>query len=138
MGVKFLLSAFILMLSVKHQQKPPLAIEGLYKGTNCKMSIELKATKQGFNYHLITNKRNQKGIAIASTDNKGHQKQYFVELKGASMDEPSELRKNPHISFSLSADTITIQNTGNSMNYYVQLQECDQKYITLVKSRIKH
>jgi len=138
MGIKLVLSALVLMLLVKQQQKTNSPIEGLYKGTSCKMSILIKAEKQGFSYHLITSKRNLKGTALIGINGDGHQKQYFVQLKDTSMDEPSELRKNPYISFSLSADTITMQNTGNSMNYYVQLQECDEKYITLVKSTAKH
>jgi len=60
-----------------------------------------------------------------------------VELNGAELAEPSELRKSSNITFSLSKDTITIQNTGNAMNYYVQLEleGCDEKYITLVKMK---
>jgi hypothetical protein len=134
MGIKIVLSALLLILSVQQQQNEP-QLEGIYTGTSCKMSIELKAVKQGFSYHLVTNKRSLKGTALISINGTGRQKQYIVQLKGAEMDEPSELRKNPYISFSLSADTITLQNTGNSMNYYVQLQECDEKYITLVKSK---
>ena len=30
-------------------------------------------------------------------------------------------------------DEITIQNSGNAMNYYVKFAECDLKYIHLTK-----
>jgi len=134
MGIKLLSSALMAMLLLTQQQKSKPRLEGTYKGTSCKISIQLRATKQGFRYHLITPKRNVMGTALISLNNK----QYTVQLKGADMDEPSELRSNDYISFSLSKDTITLQNTGNAMNYYVQLQECDAKYIVMVKQKIKH
>jgi hypothetical protein len=30
---------------------------------------------------------------------------------------------------------IRLQNTGNSMNYYVQFEQCDAKYLELVRQR---
>lgn len=131
MGIKLILSALITMLLLTQPQKSRPKLEGIYKNTSCKISIRLRATKQGFSYHLITPKRNVMGTALISH----HNKQYTVQLKDANMDEPSELRSNNYISFSLSEDTITLQNTGNAMNYYVQLQECDEKYIVMVKQK---
>ncbi|RZK93075.1 MAG: hypothetical protein EOO98_00740 [Pedobacter sp.] len=116
------------------QQKQAI-LTGVYKGANCPLTIELTGTKSNYSYYLKCKAKNIKGKAIVSLASDG--KSYNVELKGAEMAEPSELRKSTNITFSLSKDTITIQNTGNSMNYYVQLEldGCDEKYITLVKMK---
>lgn len=121
-----------LIISMLFQHKKT-EINGFYSGTNCEISIELTGTKANYNYHLKSKSKNIKGKAIIYLAGDG--KTYNVELKGAEMAEPSELRKSTNISFSLSKDTITIQNTGNSMNYYVQLEGCSEKYITLMKMK---
>lgn len=127
--------SMILFTILSYLQSNQTAINGVYKGTNCDISIALSGTKSNYSYHLKSKSKNIKGKAVISLASDG--KSYDVELKGAEMAEPSELRKSSNITFSLSKDTITIQNTGNAMNYYVQLEleGCDEKYITLVKMK---
>ncbi|MFV0470407.1 MAG: hypothetical protein ACK5L7_00005, partial [Paludibacteraceae bacterium] len=54
-----------------------------------------------------------------------------LDEEGEQVDDSVELPKE--IQGVLYKNEITIQNTGNSMNYYVKIAECDQKYIHLIK-----
>lgn len=61
----------------------------------------------------------------------------FFTFQGLKDDEPSEdyPAADGNISAESEGDTLSIQNYGNSMNYYVRFSSCDAKYLKLVKQR---
>ncbi|GAA3760397.1 hypothetical protein [Flavobacterium ginsengiterrae] len=129
------------------------SIEGIYEtqlddteSTECKISLQISKTAKGYSYFLKTNKRKLKGIANFTTEKSGEQ---FLKLEGIKWDEyegdisneeendsisnSKELEIPVGISANYVKDTLTIQNYGNSMNYYTILSECGRKYIRLIK-----
>ena len=54
-----------------------------------------------------------------------------IDPEGTKSEEDLELPKD--IQGVLYKDEITIQNSGNAMNYYVKFGECDLMYIHLIK-----
>ncbi len=57
----------------------------------------------------------------------------YAETSMDDDDDGTNARTSSYVGGELEGDTITIQNYGNSMNYYVKLGECGLKYIRLVK-----
>ena len=144
--------------SVKHtfqnvrqsQKKQDLLfeIEGNYKLkkdviTDCKISLSLLYKNGILKYNMETNTRKLSGDAeIELNENRDG---YYITLKDIKWSEylgtidndgaesENDLPLPEDIQGVLYKDEITIQNSGNSMNYYVKLGECDVKYIHLIK-----
>lgn len=120
---------------------------------DCKISIEIIKTKDGYSYSFITKSRKLKGIVLFSTNESGEK---YIVLEGIKWDEydedishedetdsitdsrtePKEFEIPSGIDASYVKDTITIQNYGNAMNSYTKISECDRKYIQLIKNKI--
>lgn len=132
-------------------------IEGTYEtkpeendSGDCKISLEINKTKDGYTYFLKTKTRQLKGIANFITEKSGER---YLVLEGIKWDEYegdiSHEEENDSISDSETSskeleipigidagytkDTLTIQNYGNAMNSYTKLSECGRKYIQLIK-----
>jgi hypothetical protein len=131
------------------------SIEGIYttqtdpgNSSECKISVEIIKTEDGYNYIFKTKSKNLKGIALLDTAESGEK---TVVLKGIKWDyyegDISNEEENDSISVSGSKemetpvdidatyvkDTLTIQNYGNAMNSYTKIEECGRKYIQLIK-----
>jgi hypothetical protein len=113
-------------------KKTETEITGFYKSEKCNMTIEITNHRSDYKYHLVTDNRNEKGKAIISFE-KGKDG-YFIELRDEKVTEPDKMNKIENIHFFVSNDTITLQNYGNSINQYQQIN-CEEKYIILVKNK---
>lgn len=125
------------------------SIQGVYTAVvdsnnddECKLVIKLIKTKGGYSFSLRTNKRNVQGKAKLVIN--GPDEKYILledipwdEYEGNISNEDTVETKDVEIpigiDFFYRKDTLTIQNYGNSMNYYTKFGECGAKYIQLVK-----
>jgi 5-hydroxyisourate hydrolase-like protein (transthyretin family) len=113
-------------------------IEGEYNSfktdefENCNLKINITNHRGNYTYHLISYSKNIKGrlkLSFSKND-------YFAALVGTKISESGKLvKENDPIRIQIQNDTITIQNYGNSMNYYVQLNDCSEKFIKLAKTK---
>lgn len=110
---------------------------------SCKMILILSYKADQLTYKLTTNKRTLADKAeIELNESKDG---YYLTLKniewseneGALNDEGEptdpDVTLPTEIQGTLEKNQITIQNAGNSMNYYVKIGECDLKYIHLIR-----
>ncbi|WP_025142147.1 hypothetical protein [Pedobacter jeongneungensis] len=122
-------------------------IEGKYviqkDDSSCEISLVLFYKRDQLVYKLTTNTRTLTDKAKIEL-NEAKDGYYLTltniewsENEGALNDEGEPI--DPDITLPtevqglLQKNQITIQNAGNSMNYYVQIGECDAKYIQLIK-----
>lgn len=124
-------------------------IEGTYTTQKCALSLIISKNKTNYEYVLKTNLRTLKGKAVLSKSNSGEK---YISLEGIKWDEyegdisnedesdstaDSKTQKDLEIPVGIDAlytkDTLTIQNYGNSMNYYTKISECGLKFIQLIK-----
>jgi hypothetical protein len=128
-------------------------LEGVYETQTepdnteeCRISVEIIKTENGYSYSLKTKLRNLKGIATFTKNESGEK---YIVLEGIKWDEfegdisneeendsiseSKELKIPIGIDASYVKDTLTIQNYGNAMNSYTKLSECGRKYIELIK-----
>ena len=122
-------------------------IEGEYaidnEDSSCEMNLILSYKGNQLVYKLTTNTRTLADQAeIELNENKDG---YYLTLKniewseneGALNDEGEatdpDITLPTEVQGVLEKNQITIQNGGNSMNYYVKIGECDAKYIHLIK-----
>lgn len=130
-------------------------ISGFYKteidtreNDMCDLSIRIFKVKNDYNFHLKTNLRNVKGKVGFGYD---ESKEVYLVFEGVKWDEYrgdisneldddenndediEELELPNKVEALLGKDTLSIQNTGNSMNYYTKIGECGRKYIYLIK-----
>jgi len=131
------------------------SIEGIYttqsdpgNNSECKVSVEIIKTEDGYNYIFKTRSKNLKGIALLDTAESGEK---TVVLKGIKWDyyegdinneeekdsisrsDSKEIETPVDIGATYVKDTLTIQNYGNAMNSYTKIEECGRKYIQLIK-----
>ncbi|MGX7666708.1 hypothetical protein [Flavobacterium pedocola] len=124
-------------------------IEGIYLTTEneieCQIKLEIFKENETLKYKFKTPKKDLTGEVSVSLNEK--KDGYYLSLKGIQWseyegtieyDENGEEIENEYelpkdLKGILYENQIVIQNTGNSMNYYVQLAECDLKYIYLNK-----
>ncbi|MDI9311485.1 MAG: hypothetical protein QM535_14830 [Limnohabitans sp.] len=125
-------------------------IEGIYKidtdsaeTAYCNIEISIKKVNKEYHYELKTEKRKLSGVVTLKHNEQNNG--YYITLEGiewseyeGSLDKEGEAKEDSlelpvGIQGVLSNNEITIQNYGNSMNYYVQLSDCDEKYIILEK-----
>lgn len=124
-------------------------VEGTYLTKECAISLIISKNKTDYQYVLKTKLRTLKGKAILSKSNSGEK---YISLEGIKWDEyegdisnedesdstaNAKSQKNLEIPVGIDAlyvkDTLTIQNYGNSMNYYTKISECGLKFIQLIK-----
>lgn len=127
------------------KNEPLFNIEGSYSlelsDSDCKFDLTLHREKGQLRYKLVTKTRNLTGAAEIELNEK--KDGYYLDLKdlewseneGALNDEGEPIEEDIKIPTTVQGvmykDEITIQNAGNSMNYYVKIGECDLKYIIL-------
>ncbi|KQB41145.1 hypothetical protein [Flavobacterium aquidurense] len=144
-------------ISLQTNNKNEESVEGVYEtqsepgsSSDCKISVEIIKTKNGYTYFLKTKLRKLKGKATFSTNESGEK---IIVLKGIEWDEyegdisreegndsiaesetdSKQLEIPVGIGASYATDTLTIQNYGNAMNSYTKISECGRKYIQLIK-----
>ena len=111
--------------------------------TDCEIFLSLFYKNGVLEYNMETNTRKLSGNAkIELNENKDG---YYITFKNIEWSEylgaidtegetsEEDLPLPQDIQGILYKDEITIQNSGNAMNYYVKLGECDVKYIHLIK-----
>ena len=111
--------------------------------TDCEIILSLFFKNEVLRYNMETNTRKLSGNAkIELNENKNG---YYITFKNIEWSEylgaidtegetsEEDLPLPQEIQGVLYKDEITIQNTGNAMNYYVKIGECDMKYIHLIK-----
>ncbi|KQT17628.1 hypothetical protein ASG31_09545 [Chryseobacterium sp. Leaf404] len=121
-------------------------IEGTYQAKNekdCKMNLILYYYKNQLKYKLKT--KTQEFSNDAEIELNEEKNGYYITFKniewseylGALDNEGEPISKDIEVpdmvSGSLYKDQITLQNYGNSMNYYVLFDDCDEKYIELIR-----
>ena len=112
----------------------------------CKISLSLFYENNVLKYQMETSSRELSGNAELTPNEE--QDGYYITFKNiewseylGNIDQEDEENSNEDLPLPqdiegvLDEDGITIQNTGNAMNYYVKLRECDAKYIHLVKDK---
>lgn len=128
-------------------------ISGFYKSVpqegeddHCDMSVRISKIKGHYVYSFNISGKTRKGKVTVQWG-KGKEDTYitfegieWAEYEGDISNETDDQRSSKPqmklpvgVSGQLSDKEITIQNYGNSMNYYVVFAECGQKYISLVK-----
>jgi len=131
---------------------PTFPIEGKYVAEssikeNCEIKIYIKKSTEGYSYRLITEEKDKEGkLTIEKPETADESFPFVLEgiewsaYEGDISDDLERDQQNSDIlelpegiRGVLKPDGITIQNYGNAMNYYVQLQECGAKYIELKK-----
>jgi hypothetical protein len=125
-------------------------IEGTYVVINepeesdqCAIKIIIKKASEGYIYKFKTETRSLSGkLSVEATERKDG---YYINLEGIEWSEyegelnddgeakATDLALHTGINGVIQDNEITIQNTGNSMNYYVKLEDCGKKYIRLKK-----
>jgi len=109
----------------------------------CALSVTISKSKGQYRYHFYSSTRNLNGKITFSRSL--DEKLVYIDFHGVEWDENSGdvTKDNNEESFSgneqlptvvqglLSDGEIVIQNTGNAMNRYVKIGECDLKYIHL-------
>ena len=126
----------------------PNNLVGVYKVAEedqCAMSITISKSKGEYVYHFKSSTRNLNGKVTFSRSL--NENLVYINFYGIEWDEDSgDVTKDdddedssadrvlPTVVQGLLSDgKITIQNTGNAMNRYVKIGECDLKYINLIR-----
>lgn len=126
-------------------------IEGVYTAEpindevgNCDITVTITKKKQDYFFSLETDSKTING-KVTLTKNK-ETANTIIMFEGIPWDEyegnldaadstDTELEIPIGIDGMLKNDTITIQNSGNSMNSYTKFLECGYKYIHLVRKQ---
>lgn len=139
----------VVQLQQTEKQIPQLPIHVLgdynYKNeSGCKITLSITKSNKGYHFYYQTSKRQLKGAVTFSRDL--DEEQVYINLHGIKWAEDggdltnetniAEDRELPTVVQGLlDSNEIVIQNTGNAMNYYVKLSDCDEKFIHLKKWR---
>jgi hypothetical protein len=120
-----------------------VAINEPEESEQCEMTIIIEKASAGYIYHFKTEDRSLSGkLSVEATEGKDG---YYITLEGiewseyeGELDDDGEAKVKDlalpkGINGVIQDSEITIQNTGNSMNYYVKLEDCGKKYIRLKK-----
>ncbi|RZJ54314.1 MAG: hypothetical protein EOO44_05490 [Flavobacterium sp.] len=137
--------------AILHTNKNQNSIEGIYstqadsnESSECKISVEITKTKDGYSYIFKTKSKNLKGVAELTEESgekilvlKGIKWDYYEGEMSDEEGSDSISDKEPVIPVDIGAsyvqDTLTIQNYGNAMNSYTKIEDCGRKYIQLIK-----
>ncbi len=126
----------------------PAKIEGVYQATtmeessNCAITVAIRKEKGEYLYDFQSTERKLHGKVTFFRDLED--RQVYITLEGITWSEyggdldQADKRKTPlklpiGIDGMFSQDTISIQNYGNSMNYYTKLSDCGAKYVFFVR-----
>lgn len=144
----------IATLSSSKPDKNQDTIEGHYISTGledgadapgCQITVDIVKRKAQYFYTLTSDTTYKGKLSISKNQDS---KETFVTFEGIewaeyegdiSNDSEDERAQKPEMKLpvgidgQLSRHEITIQNYGNSMNYYVKLAGCGDKFIRLVK-----
>ena len=101
-----------------------------FKNGTLKYDIQINTKKHSSNAEIVLNERAD-GYYITFKDIEWSEYLGAIDPEGTNSEEDLELPRN--IQGVLYKDEITIQNSGNAMNYYVKFGECDLMYIHLIK-----
>jgi len=118
-------------------------LEGQYTNSEedgCEFVLDIVKSKKGYSYKLRVNDQEYKGKVTLSEN-----EPYIMlegipwvsnlgELKDGRLPEDTKGEPTFGIDFEWTNCELTMQNYGNSMNYYVKF-DCGGKYITLVKTQ---
>jgi hypothetical protein len=139
-------------VNVRNSATP--AIEGLYKAAAleaeesqpCDLTIEIKKAGTKYVYTLTLPGNVKKGVVTISKSDDLKQFTCMLTLEGikwasyegniSQEDEghpAKEMEVPVGITMGFINNELTFQNNGNAMNAYTVLEECDQKYVRLVK-----
>ena len=139
------------VLAAGNHADPAQEIEGTYVVINepdaadqCNMTITIEQVGKSYMYKFLSDTRALSGklSVVANQEKDGYNITFegieWSECEGALDDngEPKAEEALPlpvGITGVIKDKQITIQNYGNSMNYYVQLEDCSNKYILLQK-----
>jgi len=125
----------------------PDSLAGKYVSDGCFLEIDIIKDKGEYRYIMQTGEKKYNGsIRFSSESEMGEQRLWVIlqdfqwaEYKGNLMDveDPDEVPSLDMWGLDLYYDKgeLTFQNYGNAMNYYVKMNECDQKYIRLIKEK---
>lgn len=131
-------------LNVDQSKKAAENIAGIYTsstkaGDACNFSIEISESAGTYKYILKSTQEDKEGILLLeNSDSEGEQNILLEGLKYDSYEGDKSSKNTPSIEMSgvsalLKDNSITIQNTGNSMNSFTIFKDCDAKYIELKK-----
>lgn len=121
----------------------PAQVLGDYNFKNdsgCRITLSITKSNAGYHFYYYTAKRKLKGkvtFARSLEENLVYINLHGIEWAEDSGDVTDEDKIAPDrvlptvVQGLLGDGEITIQNTGNAMNYYVKLSDCDEKYIHL-------
>ncbi|MCD8742135.1 hypothetical protein LT679_16105 [Mucilaginibacter roseus] len=136
------------------KSKTPSGFEGTYERVPmgdetgaCPMTVIIDRDGSGYNYRLTLNTQRYNGKATLSKEGD----ETLITLEDIRWSEyEGDISRDDSDNAQNNADTLevpvgvgalvtdsglVIQNTGNSMNYYVKFAGCDCKYINLVKRK---
>lgn len=131
--------------------KTSLKIEGFYQSKpgegeedGCEINATIRKVNAKYYYRLDVAGKIYKGIfKVAKGDNINEKAVTFTGIRWAVNDgdvsDQQDSQERPSLKLPvgvggiLSNNEIVIQNYGNAMNSYVQLEQCSQKYIRMVK-----
>ncbi|UEG53099.1 hypothetical protein LLH06_19325 [Mucilaginibacter daejeonensis] len=104
----------------------------------CDIVVTISKAAGGYHYHLAYDSLSYEGQLGLDKRNDHTTGIVFKGIPYAETsidddDDGTNARTSSDVGGELEGDTITIQNYGNSMNYYVKLGGCGLKYIRLVK-----
>jgi hypothetical protein len=110
-------------------------IEGVYAFSDtlskCNLTLEITKEIELYKYHLKTTTRSLTG-EISLEENEENDA-YYGALDENSEPIDQDIALPEGLEGTIDENEIIIQNSGNSMNSYLQLGECDVKYIHLEK-----
>ena len=101
-----------------------------YKNGVLKYKMEISTRKLSGNAEIELNEMTD-GYYITFKNIEWSEYLGAIDTEGENSEKELELPQD--VQGVLYKDEITIQNTGNVMNYYVKFGECDLKYIHLIK-----
>lgn len=121
----------------------PKEIEGKYYHKNCGLTLSIFKSKGEYYYNYTSKKETLKGKVRFSRGNgisiNLENMEYAEDYFDVMTDDPERSKeyeklkkigkRTVGIECDYSLNEIALQNYGNSMNYYVKLNDCDEKYI---------
>jgi len=157
LSISFIFSIlFSLGIQAYEQKAVTDNIEGIYRvkkehdgyiaSGNCPITIEIKKVKGAYIYSMtISDEKYDGNVRLDKEIEQGKEILYITfegfkwEANCGPVGDDDELPPSVD-TYGLdgiwSDGTIIIQNTGNSMNYYVKVGGCDMKYIVLEREKI--
>jgi hypothetical protein len=115
----------------------------------CPMTVIIDRDGSGYIYQLTLNTQRYNGNAIVSEEGEETMitltgirwSEYEGDISGDDSDNAQNTTDTLKVPVGVGAlvtdSGLVIQNTGNSMNYYVKFAGCDCKYINLVKQNAR-